>query len=197
MEKMNTKERIAFTALRLFSEKGYDGVGIELLAKTVGIKGASIYAHYKGKEDILNAIIDILEKRYGENFGSEEHIDRFPSSLSQFKEDTLSRIEFVMKDPQIQMIRRLCAKEQFRNEKLAALTSKHQLTGLQNMYTKIFEHMMEQNLIRKDNASILALQFIAPASLMIAVADRQPEREAEMLDAINAHIEHFLSRLNT
>ena len=39
-----------------------------------------------------------------------------------------------MKDPQIQKVRRFCTKEQYRNEKIAALTSKHQLTGNQEMY---------------------------------------------------------------
>ena len=33
MEKMPTKERILYAALNLFSEKGYDGVGVDLIAE--------------------------------------------------------------------------------------------------------------------------------------------------------------------
>ena len=51
---ISTKERILDAALILFSEKGYDGVGMDLIAETVGLKGPSLYRHYKGKEDILN-----------------------------------------------------------------------------------------------------------------------------------------------
>ena len=54
MEKLNsTKERIIFESLNLFSQKGYDGVSMRDIAAAVGIKGASIYNHFKGKEEIF------------------------------------------------------------------------------------------------------------------------------------------------
>ena len=52
MERIKTKDRILFAALDLFSEKGYDQTSIDLVAEAVGIKGPSIYAHYKGKEEV-------------------------------------------------------------------------------------------------------------------------------------------------
>ena len=51
MERMKTKDRILLAALDLFSEKGYDQTSIDLIAEAVGIKGPSIYAHYKEKKD--------------------------------------------------------------------------------------------------------------------------------------------------
>ena len=48
MERIKTKDRILLAALDLFSQKGYDQTSIDLIAETVGIKGPSIYAHYKG-----------------------------------------------------------------------------------------------------------------------------------------------------
>ena len=62
MEKMTTKDRILDSALTLFSEKGYDGVGVDLIAENAGIKGPSLYKHFKGKEDILNALIEKAEQ---------------------------------------------------------------------------------------------------------------------------------------
>ena len=67
MEKKSTKEKIVLAALDLFAEKGYDGVGVDQIAETVGIKGPSLYHHFKSKEDILNAIIDINEVHYNLN----------------------------------------------------------------------------------------------------------------------------------
>ncbi|MBQ6218084.1 MAG: helix-turn-helix transcriptional regulator, partial [Erysipelotrichaceae bacterium] len=58
---MNTKEKILNEALSLFAEKGYDGTSVEQIAALVGIKAPSLYKHFKGKEDILNSIIDIAE----------------------------------------------------------------------------------------------------------------------------------------
>lgn len=61
---MSTKDRILDEALTLFSENGYDGTSVEQIAEKVGIKAPSLYKHFKGKEDILNAIIDNAEARY-------------------------------------------------------------------------------------------------------------------------------------
>ena len=55
---MSTKEKILDAALTLFAENGYDGTSVEQIASIVGIKAPSLYKHYKGKEDILNALID-------------------------------------------------------------------------------------------------------------------------------------------
>ena len=133
MERIKTKDRILLAALDLFSQKGYDHTSIDLIAEAVGIKGPSIYAHYKGKEDILDSLIAMMEQKYDENFGNISNLDKMPESLDEFKEDCLKRVGFTMKDPQIQKVRRFCAKEQYRNEKIAALTSKHQLTGNQEI----------------------------------------------------------------
>ena len=78
---MQTKEKILNAALSLFAENGYDGTSVEQIAELVGIKAPSLYKHFKGKEDILNALIDIAEERYEENFGSEKHIGKIPDSL--------------------------------------------------------------------------------------------------------------------
>ena len=67
---MSTKEKIMDAALTLFAENGYDGTSVEQIANIVGIKAPSLYKHYKGKEDILNALIDSVEVRYEEMFGS-------------------------------------------------------------------------------------------------------------------------------
>ncbi len=65
---MSTKEKILDAALTLFAENGYDGTSVEQIASIVGIKAPSLYKHYKGKEDILNALIDSAETRYDEMF---------------------------------------------------------------------------------------------------------------------------------
>ena len=62
---VRTKERILLEALRLFSRKGYDAVSVEQIADAVGIKAPSLYKHYKGKQDIFEAIFEETAKRYG------------------------------------------------------------------------------------------------------------------------------------
>ena len=53
MNDMPTKERILYAALDLFAEKGYDGVGVDLIAENAGLKGPSLYRHYNTKRKLV------------------------------------------------------------------------------------------------------------------------------------------------
>ncbi len=188
---MTTKEKILDEALTLFAEKGYDGTAMDLIAERVGIKGPSLYKHYKGKEEILNALIDAAEDRYEEYFGSEKNIGKLPKNTEEFVQVTMGKISFTMRDPMIRRIRMFLVQEQFRNERLAEITTRHQLYGVQWMYARIIEAMMNEGLFIRDDPAMLAVELTAPAVLLIARADRQPQCEKEILDDMERHIRHF------
>lgn len=188
---MTTKERILDEALTLFAQNGYDGTGVEQIAQKVGIKAPSLYKHFKGKEDILNALIDNAEVRYEESFGSEQNVGKLPESREKFISITLSRVMFTMHDPVIRKIRRFLVQEQFRNDRLAAVTTRHQLGGVQKMYTRIIEGMMEKGLFIKDEPELLANELTAQVVLLVAQSDRQPQCEQEITQSIERHIRHF------
>ena len=188
---MATKDRIFEEALTLFSENGYDGTGVEQIAEKVGVKAPSLYKHFKGKEDIMNALIDNAEARYEEYFGSERHIGKLPENREEFIAVTMDRILFTMRDPMIRRIRKFLVQEQFRNERLAAVTTRHQLEGVQKMYTRILAGMMEKGLFIKDDPELLANELASPVVLLIAKADRQPQYEQEITESIERHIRHF------
>ena len=188
---MTTKEKILDEALTLFAENGYDGTSVEQIANKVGIKAPSLYKHFKGKEDILNALIDSAEMRYEEVFGSETNIGKVPQSQEEFIRVTMGRIAFTIKDPVIRKTRMFLVQEQFRNERISEVTSRHQLDGIQRMFAKIIEGMMDKGMVRKDDPSLLAIELTAPAVLWIAQADRQPQYEAEVMENIEKHMRHF------
>ena len=189
--KLSTKERILEEALTLFAERGYDGTGVDLIAERVGIKGPSLYKHFKGKEDILNALIDAAEVRYDEFFVSDKHARKTPENKEEFVKMTMKRLSFTIHDPMIRKIRIFLVKEQFRNERLAEITTRHQLDGIQKMYAGILERMMEKGLLKKDDPQLLAMEITAPVVLYIARADRQPQYEKETMKSIEAHLRHF------
>ena len=62
---MTTKERITEEALTLFAEKGYKGTSVKDIADAVGIKDASLYKHFKSKEEIFNAIVALISDHIG------------------------------------------------------------------------------------------------------------------------------------
>ena len=188
---MSTKQKILDEALTLFAEKGYDGTGVDLIAKRVGIKGPSLYKHYKGKEEILNALIDVAEERYDEMFGSEKNIGKIPKDREEFIKVTMERISFTMRDPMIRKIRMLLVQEQFRNERISEVTTRHQLDGIQRMFAKIIKGMMDEGIIKSDDPELLAVELTAPAVLQIAKSDRQPQCEEECMEYIEKHMRHF------
>ena len=191
MKDMPTKERILYAALDLFSEKGYDGVGVDLIAENAGLKGPSLYRHYKGKEDIFRSLIDMVEAHYTKGFGLKNTKGRFPESMYELIEDAMRRIQFTMHDDAIYKTRRILAMEQFRSERIAELTTRYYLENLQELYKTIFADMMEKGILKQDDPEYLALEFVAPATLLLHIYDRQPEREAEVLDKVRKHFEHF------
>ena len=188
---MSTKERILQEALTLFAENGYDGTGVEQIAEKVGIKAPSLYKHFKGKEDILNALIDSAEEYYEESFGSEQHIGEIPENRDDFVRATMSRIAFTLHDPMIRKIRKFLVQEQFRNERLAEITTRHQLVGIQKMYEKIIEEMMKNGLFLYDDPALLSIELVSPVVLWVSKADRQPQYEQEIMECIKKHVSHF------
>ena len=188
---MSTKDRILEESLTLFAENGYDGTGVEQIAEKVGIKAPSLYKHFKGKEDIMNALIDSAEEHYEESFGSERHIGEIPESREDFVRATMDRIAFTMHDPMIRKIRKFLVQEQFRNERLAEITTRHQLVGIQKMYEKIIEGMMKSGLFIHDDPALLAIELVSPVVLWVSKADRQPQYEQEIMECIEKHIIHF------
>ena len=191
MNDMPTKERILYAALNLFAEKVYDGVGVDLIAENAGLKGPSLYRHYKGKEDIFNSLIDLVIFHYEEGFGLKRKPGDFPQSMDELIENAMEKINFTMHDDVVRKTRRILAMEQFRNKRMAELTTRYHLENLQQMYAGIFAGLMEKAILKKDDPELLALEFVSPVSLLIHMYDRQPEREEEVLDAIRKHFEHF------
>lgn len=54
---MDTRQQILSEALRAFSQDGYAGTSMRHLASQVGIKAASLYAHFPSKQAILEALL--------------------------------------------------------------------------------------------------------------------------------------------
>ena len=191
MKDMSTKERIMYAALDLFSKKGYDGVGVDLIAENAGLKGPSLYRHFKGKEDIFNSMIELVASHYEEGFGLKQEQEELPESMEELIENAMRKIQFTMHDDIIRKTRRILAMEQFRSKRMAELTSCYHLENLQRVYADIFAGMMEKGILKQENPEILALEFVSPVSLLIHMYDRQPEREEEVLDKIRKHFEYF------
>ncbi|RYE34675.1 MAG: TetR/AcrR family transcriptional regulator [Hyphomicrobiales bacterium] len=55
--------QIADAALRLFARYGYKRSSMDDIAKEAGLAKATLYLHFKGKDDVFRAMLDLLGRR--------------------------------------------------------------------------------------------------------------------------------------
>lgn len=197
---MTTKEKILLEALKLFSQKGYDAVGVEQIAKAVGIKAPSLYKHYKGKKDIFEAIFEETSKRY----------DSFADSIavnvtySESDTETLKKIspsilvdkakafvQYSLHDEFVSQFRRMLTIEQFRSPELSALYSQRFVEMLFSYHKRVFQRLIDTGIITGEDPSTLAIMYGSPILVFIGECDRHPEKEEECIKAIEAHVKLF------
>ena len=188
----DTKKRILDEALRQFSQKGYDGTNIRELTASLGLVKSSMYKHYKSKEEIWNSLLDRMIAYYNERFGSAENLPPVPDTLDELVAMTMRMVDITVHDERIVMTRKLLSIEQYRDERARQLATKHFLTGLTEIFTYIFDGMMNKGLLRRDDPQMLAFAYTAPISALIHLCDREPEKTADAISQIKAFSEHFV-----
>ena len=192
-----TKEKILDEALRQFSQKGYDGTNIRELTASLGLVKSSMYKHFGSKEDIWNALLDEMIAYYNEHFGSAENLPPVPDSLDGLVSMTMQMVNFTIHDERVVMTRKLLTIEQFRDERARKLATKHFLTGLTEMFTHIFEGMIDRKLLQSDDPKMLAFAYVAPISALIHLCDREPEKEDNTVSQIESFSRHFIKTYAT
>ena len=188
----DTKEKILMAALEMFSKYGYAGTNIRELSASLGLVKSGVYKHFESKEEIWNALLDQMIAYYGERFGSADHLPPVPDSLEDLVQMTMRMVHFTVRDEKIVMTRKVLAIEQFRDERAKELATKHFLTGLTQMFTPVFQGMMEKNLLRADDPEMLAFAYTAPISALIHLCDRDPEKTGEAMARVEAFSRHFI-----
>lgn len=188
----DTKEKILAAALDMFSQYGFAGTNIRELAGSLGMGKSSMYRHFESKEDIWNALLDEMIAYYGEHFGSAEHLPPAPDSLEGLVDMTMRMVNFTVHDERIIMTRKVLTLEQFRDARARELATKHFLTGLADMFARIFTSMMDKGLLCKDDPKMLAFAYTAPISALIHLCDREPEKTEEAIKQVEAFSRHFI-----
>ena len=197
---MDTRQRILREALRLFSQRGYDAVSVEQIAEAVGIKAPSLYKHYKGKQDIFDAVFAETARRYDAFTDSiSVHLGNTAEDLDTLRclnEDDLvlkvrSLMAYSLHDDFISQFRRMMTIEQFRSPQLSALYSERYVAQIQRYYTGLFTRMISLGVLRDEDPQLLALIYDAPILLMLGECDRHPEMEDEAMRQLEAHVRLF------
>lgn len=86
MDKLDTEIRqkqLAQAALAIIAGHGLPGLSVARVARRVGLVPSAIYRHFKGKEDLLDAVIDLIRERLHRNVAMVA--EQTPDALERLK----------------------------------------------------------------------------------------------------------------
>lgn len=63
-QRQETVDRILTAALDLFVTSGFDGTTVDRIAEASGLTKGAIYFHFTGKADVLDALLDQVERHF-------------------------------------------------------------------------------------------------------------------------------------
>ena len=199
MERGNTKQEILEASLELFSVQGFEATSISQIASAVGIRKASLYSHFENKQAILDALVkDVLEQYVEHSIFAKADWDQYddtedkpaltPDAAAQM---ILGQVRYILHDPHISRARKMLAIEQFQNPELAKLQTKQNYSDVMHYFTGLVKYLIRHDVLTEDDPAIMAAQLCLPVSTWINLCDREPDREAEVMDLISRHIQQF------
>ena len=199
---MTTKEKITEEALTLFAEKGYKGTSVKNIADAVGIKDASLYNHFKSKQEIFDSIVELIMKHISglsETLGLPQY-DKQDASVSGFykkldlegiKDLSKKSFVFYLTDPYISKFWRIAHMEQYANPRIYTMFRKIFMKDAISYQEQLFKEMMEQDIFYQGDAKAAAISFYSPIYLLLSMYSDQPEHQEEALEILDRQIEEF------
>lgn len=175
-EKTNTelrKEQIAQAALDIIGAEGVYALSVAGIAERVGIVPSAVYRHYKGKDEIIDAVIDLLDRRLTENVAAARR--EASDALDQLKTMLMRHINMLTTHsivPHVVFSDGIYTGHPERRERVGRLMS-----GYIDSIKRIIREGQKRGEIRDDvDAASAALSFmgiIMPAAVFWDISERR------------------------
>lgn len=175
------------------------------IAKAVGIKAPSLYNHFPSKQAIFDAILETTSAHYQKDTAeiavhvqdSQKDIPVFSHISEELLVEKVRQIFlYSLHDKTISQFRRMMTLEQFRSPQFAELLSKRYVDWMISYHAGIFRALVANGELRNEDPDTLAWMYVSPIIVLLSVCDRQPEREAESLAKLDAHVKLFFRTFN-
>lgn len=195
----NTKERIIEEASKLFAQSGYMGTSMNDIAAKLGVTKAALYKHYTSKQEILDSIVEKMDrmdveraKKYEMPEGTmEEVVDGYKSTAFD-KIKQFTKVQFLHWTEEIfpSCFRKMLTLEQYRDPKMADLYQNYLAEGPVAYIEEIFAGLTED----RENARQLALDFYGPIFLLYSIYDGADDKQ-RVAELVEQHVERFSKKL--
>lgn len=192
-----TKERILDIALELFAQNGYLGTSMSDIAKQLGFTKSALYKHYASKQEILDQIVERMNRMDYERAEAYEMPETEPDGFAEAYMHTpiekiriysLAQFDHWTKETFSANFRKMLTLEQYREPKLAQLHHDYLAGGPLEYMAAIFRKLADSD----EEAMQLALDFYGPMYLLYSVYDGA-EDKASVAPLLDAHIRRFIA----
>ena len=194
-----TKERILDIALELFAQNGYLGTSMSDIAKQLGFTKAALYKHYTSKQEILDQIVERMNRMDYERAEEYEMPETEPDGFAEAYMHTpiekiriysMAQFDHWTKETFSANFRKMLTLEQYRDSKLAQLHHDYLAGGPLEYMAAIFRKLTDSD----EDAMQLALDFYGPMYLLYSVYDGA-EDKASIAPLLDAHIRRFIAKV--
>lgn len=182
MEAKSTKEKIIIESLKLFSRDGFEATSTRTIARSINASDAVIYKHFKSKQDILDAIIEMCSQRLLERSTS---VDVKSMSWDGVEKICMDMFEFQTTDELIVPFRKLLLIEQFKNEKLQQLYREVFIEKPLFHMEKIFSYLINEGHMKNGNPKVFAMELYSPFLMFHTYGDITEEIIQKLKDHVN------------
>ena len=197
----DTKTRILETALELFAQRGYLGTSMSDIAKQLGITKAALYKHYASKREILDRIVERMDRLDQERAQTYEMPETEPDGFAEAYRSTpvekiraysAAQFRHWTEEHFSSCFRKMLTLEQYRDPEMAQLYQTYLAAGPVDYMTAIFRGMTDSD----ETAKQLALEFYGPMYLLYSVYDGA-EDKAQIMPMLDTHIDRFIARMES
>lgn len=174
----NSRENILLTALRLFSQNGYEAVSISDIAGALGLSKGAMYKHFKNKRDLFDQILIRMEEddaRRAQAFSlPEESKSVSPEKYASASLECViafaeAQFDYWTADPFAAPFRRMIVLEQYRSAEMSALYQNYLVSGPLNYTLDLLSSLN----VPDPRGEALALY--APMFFLYSLSDAEPD----------------------
>ena len=187
MTQRNTKEKIFYVSLELFSQKGFNNTSVRQIAREVGIKESSIYNHYPSKQAILDEILKTFQNQLIIYDADEALMDELlEKDPLLFYKTGSGMFRQQLKNEKAMKILRLLFIQMYHDDSIAEYFYDFLFQKPLEFWTSIFDKLIENGIVKDEfDPAMLAREYYAyPMFLLMEIFIQNNSFPDEDLDEL-------------
>lgn len=194
----STKEKILEEALKLFAQSGYMGTSMNDIAAKLGVTKAALYKHYSSKQEILDSIVEKMNrmdmeraKEYEMPEGDMEEVIAGYKNTAFDKIRQFTKVQFLhwTEEEFSCCFRKMLTLEQYRDPEMEKLYQNYLAKGPLQYIEAIFSGITGNSKAARQ----FAMDFYGPIFLLYSIYDGT-ENKQEVVKIVDRHVESFAKR---